>query len=508
MQYKMLLLLSHFLLLVISVLSLNAAPLDRSGIQWYPYLEWSLENHTYKGNPFDVQATVSFTHSSGATRTTGMFYDGDDTWKFRFTGTKTGEWTFKTNSPEDELNGKTGTVTINPNPDPQAHGFITHFGPKWGWEGTNSAFVPQLVMYDDPTAFYNKPDKIENDIQTFFVEHGFNGFHTSVLCRWFDFDVTRYDDIKSDDPNPDPRTFEALELLITKAHRAGGMVHLWAWGDQQRHMTPNKWGKNGKVDRRLQRYIAARLGPLPGWSMGYGFDLFEWVDSDDLRQWHDYMHEQFGWHHFLGGRSGGPRSGTDHSDQQIHEGLDYSAYEHHRPTYEVYVAAIMARPDKPSFSEDRFRIRKPSPYPKKDYTEKLTRRGLWHSTLAGGVANIWGNLVGGSKHGGSAPYPHPHWIKTYSSFFEHRFLKNMVRENRITDGVCLKTPDHTRFVVYKEDTDSITIDLTKMKSAKSACVVDTQKPHREIDLGKLEPKQHSWKAPYKSDWALAIGDFQ
>lgn len=508
MKYTTLLLINSVLIITGNLLPTNAAPLDRSGTQWYPYLEWSLENPTYKSNPYDVQATATFTHSSGKTRTTGMFYDGDDTWKFRFTGTITGEWSFNTSSSDEELNGKTGTVTIKPNPDPRAHGFITHFGAKWGWEGTNKAFVPQLVMYDDPTAFYNKPDKIDNDIQTFFVEHGFNGFHTSVLCRWFDFDSTRYDDINSDDPNPDPRTFEALELLITKAHQAGGMVHLWAWGDQQRHMTPNKWGKNGKVDRRLQRYIAARLGPLPGWSMGYGFDLFEWVDSDDLRQWHEYMHEQFGWHHFLGGRSGGPRSGTDHSDQQIYEGLDYSAYEHHRPTYEIYAAAIKARPDKPSFSEDRFRIRKPSPYPKKDYTEVLTRRGLWHSTLAGGVANIWGNLVGGSEHGGSAPYPHPHWIKTYSTFFKHRFLKNMVRDNSITDGVCLKTPDNAQFVLYKEDTNSVKIDLAKMKGAKSACAVDTKKPYKEIDLGKLEPKQNTWKAPYKSDWALAVGDFQ
>ena len=53
-----------------------------------------------------------------------------------------------------------------------------------------------------------------------------------------------------------------LELLITKVHAAGGLVHIWAWGDEARRWTPVRWGKNGKVDKRLQRYIAARLGPL------------------------------------------------------------------------------------------------------------------------------------------------------------------------------------------------------------------------------------------------------
>ncbi len=91
----------------------------------------------------------------------------------------------------------------------------------------------------------NKPEEIDKDIETFFGTHGFNGFHTYVFCRGFDINQTKYDNIRSNDPNPDPRTFEALELLITKTHAAGGLFHIWAWGDEQRHMTPIKWGKNG-----------------------------------------------------------------------------------------------------------------------------------------------------------------------------------------------------------------------------------------------------------------------
>ncbi len=236
--------------------------------------------------------------------------------------------------------------------------------------GTEQAFVPQIVMYEDPSAYYKNPAKVDAVLKQFFDGHGFNGVHTIVLCRWFDMNQTDCDKVTSN-PKPDRRTFEALELLISKTHKMGGMVHIWAWGDEMRKQTPTRWGLNKAVDLRLQRYIAARLGPLPGWSMGYGYDLDEWTGKNDLKLWHGHMQQHMAHHHFLGGRSGGPNSGIDHKKEQVYEGLDYSGYEHHRPTYAVYAAAMDARPAKPVMSEDRFRIRKKHA---KDYNMDLTRR--------------------------------------------------------------------------------------------------------------------------------------
>ena len=479
---------------------LAADHLNRTGTQWYPYFEWSLTNASFDGNPYDLEAVATFRHPSGETRKTGLFYAGEQVWKFRFTGTRTGIWTFVTSSGDPDLSGHSGKVTITPNPDPRAHGFLMAFGNKWAWEGAATAVVPQLVMYADLPDFANQPKKIDRDIQTFLKDHGFNGFHVAVLARWLGFDHARYDGIKSNDPNPDARTFEALELLITKSHRAGGMVHLWAWGDEQRHMSPAKWGINGKVDRRLQRYVAARLGPVPGWSMGYGFDLDEWVKEEDLRSWHEHLHQHLGWFHFLGGRSGGPNHGADHRGWQIYDGLDYAGYEHHRPTYQVYAAALEANLTKPVFSEDRFRVREPSPYPEKDYDETLTRRGLWHSTMAGGVANIWGNLVRPS-----GAYEHKEWIRVWARFFETRFVKELARANELTDGVCLKTPDDTRFLFYKEDAESIRVDLSRMKTERGMIAVDALTGKETV--GRFSAERHVWRAPYKSDWAIAVGQF-
>jgi len=272
---------------------------------WSPTLEWTLKNNSCEGNPFDVVAKAHFSLDSGEEeRVTEMFFAGGDAWKFRFTGTRTGKWTFTTQAngqngttDDADLHGREGTITVQPMRG--ARGFLSHEGQTWCWQGSGQPFVPQLVMIggssDTDPRQYRDTAFVDRLIEEFLGAHGFTGFHTNRIAgRWFDADAqTR---LTASMENPDPRTFVALETLIMRTHRAGGLVHIWAWGDRGRGETP--WevdgGINGVVDRRLQRYIAARLGPLPGWSMGYGFDLDEWTNADDLDSWNRFMQARMG----------------------------------------------------------------------------------------------------------------------------------------------------------------------------------------------------------------------
>lgn len=474
------------------------------GTQWGPYLEWVIENSSYSDNPFDLVATATFTHvDSGEIRTTALFYAGETFWKFRFTGTRLGLWRFTTNSTDAELDGIAGTVEIRPNPDPKMAGFVSNQGNRWIRTATGKAFIPQFVMFGGPHVYYDDAAQIEESIQIFLVEHGFTGFHVPVFCRWFDINEAACRDINVASPNPDLRTFAALELLITKTYKAGGTVHLWAWGDDSRGQNPKKWGINGTVDQRLQRYIAARLGPLPGWTIGYGFDLPEWVKGQELDEWHTTMEDALGWTHLMGAR--GPKNKLT----QLTDSLDYVSYEQHKPDYELYRKSVELNPHRPLFSEDRFRIRDEGN--RKDYDMEETRRGLWHSAMAGGVANIWGNLIDapGANEGStnSAPYPNPEWIQTYTRFFANRFFGDMVRCNELTDGVCLKRPSNAQFIFYREDTSTIELDLAAMQEAQSAIAVDTKKRYAEIKIGRLTAENQTWEAPYASDWAVAVGTF-
>lgn len=128
--------------------------------------------------------------------------------------------------------------------------------------------------------------------------------------------------------------------------------------------------------------------------------------------------------------------------------------------------------------------------------------------MAGGAANIWGNLVpDATPGGGSRSYQHPEWIETNSRFFEKRFVKDMVRDNTITDGVCLRRPAGGHYVFYREDASSVRMDLSGMDGPQPAVAVDAKQDYAEIDLGTLDPTDQTWPAPYESDWAVAVGTF-
>ena len=396
----------------------------------------------------------------------------------------------------------------------QGRGELTHFGNQWGWSGTGEAFVPQLVMYATPPHFYANPARIDRDIDTFLVGHGFNGFHVFLSCRWFDIEEEDCRRIEGDDPELDPRVFEALKLLIRKTHEAGGMVHLWMWGDEQRGQTPSArrdWGGlGGPVARKVEREIALRLGPLPGWSLGYGFDLDEWVSVEEIRNVRNRIQDLLPRFHFLGGRPAGPNHGMDHGAyRRWNRGLDYASYEHHRPSYAVYVSALEANPNKPVLSEDRFRVlANPD---SKHYSLEDVRRGLWHSTLAGGVGNIWGYLLEGGSHDlGSAPFPNREAIRTHFEFIRDRFAEGMKRcrpsRSRPAEAaLCLAREPH--LLLYKEATSRVELPLEGLEAPEPAIAVDTLRTYREIDIGTLQPGGGVWEAPYESDWALAVGDF-
>lgn len=150
--------------------------------------------------------------------------------------------------------------------------------------------------------------------------------------------------------------------------------------------------------------------------------------------------------------------------------------------------------------------------------------------MAGGVANIWGNLLPAMDEQGSQSYgigdiQIKHQIKTFATFFrdKHRFRSDFVRKNRLIAGgsspnvpadvdgdlaACLADSSGSHFVFYKEGGSSITMDLSRMSSSQPAVAVDAMKQYEEIDLGRFAPINHTWNAPYKTDWAIAVGDFR
>ena len=108
----------------------GASDLGDGSARMWECREYSLTNTTWSGNPFDLVATVTFTHAR-ETRKTEMFYAGADTWKFRFTGTRAGTWKFSTSSSDADLDGHTGSIAVMPRAHAGIKGFLTSFGNKY-----------------------------------------------------------------------------------------------------------------------------------------------------------------------------------------------------------------------------------------------------------------------------------------------------------------------------------------------------------------------------------------
>jgi len=465
--------------------------MDKTGRMW-EYLEWSLSNPSHSGNPFDLVAKVTFRHSdSGETRTTEMFYMGGDRWHFRFTGTKTGTWTFTTSSGDSDLDGKAGTVTVEPNTDTKIRGYLKTQGQKYAIQVGNEATLEayRFAVYMNEKDYPAHGDLFRfadpNRTRNYLAKARSLGFDTifinEVSNQWFELGARTYDEHDSSDP--DLETFAIMDTIITTAHREGGRVHFWMWGDEQRHWTPiGVGGINGTPDRRLQRYLAARLGPLPGWTVGYGFDLQEWVSDGQLRDWADYVKDHLGWEHLMWGR------GRSNSSLDV---VSYSGYG--TRSVEEAMRDMDSDPGRPHLYEER------------DTHGRIgmsaTRKGIWRYAMAGGMGGFWGLFPSDSD------YPRPHELATAGEFWRGRFLLDMDRAHDLSDGYCLKTSDNRKFVFYKEGTTSIRLDLSGMDGARRAVAVDANKSYAEIDLGTLDPVDQTWSAPYDSDWAIAVGTF-
>ena len=482
---------------------------DRTLSRWGSFGEWTLSNPSFSGNPFDLIASATFTHgATGTSITTGMFYAGNNQWKFRFTPTLTGTWQLNTNAADSDLNGWSGQVTV-PN-TASRNGFVSQSNNSWIHSATGEAFLPNYVMYAGPHFFRTNTALIDGDINRFMVNHGFAGFHVPVYCRWFDINTARCSEVSNTDP--DMNTFAALETMIRRVYERGGVVHLWAWGDSGRQQNPtslnSQGGINGVADQRLQRYIAARLGPLPGWTMGYGYDLFEWVNGSQLTSWRNRMQSLMGWRHLLGARA------DTNQFNQLSEAMDYASYETFEPTYDLYRTSFTVRPTKPSFSEDRFRFRG-NDQRAKDYTFDQMRLGMWDSALAGGVANIWGNLVlsdGVTYDEGineairpSNSFPNASALRTFATFFENRFAVGMIPCNADADGLCQRLPNNSARTVFARSTSRIALNLSSMTGPISIRAVDTTRTYSEIDMGSFNATSVTVNLPYTADWALAIG---
>lgn len=482
---------------------------DRQAGLYGATLEWSARAPKVTGNPFDVDAGATFVNQAGGNSIkTDLYYDGDGVYRFRFAPTELGRWTFEVRSDRDELNGLKGTVTVVPNDTAGARGFYQAVDGKIAVPvGNDSRLhgVPyQIYMrgnggLESIDRLPKDPARLSKALDAALDEAegaGFSAVFVGVWDNWFSLGDPTWKD--HDSVNPDPATFRLLETLIERAHARGMGVHIWAWGDNQLKTTQIgvKGGIGGAADRRLQRYIAARLGPIPGWTMAYGFDLHEWVTPDQVRAWAKAINGRSGWPHLLTARQQSLRDmsfflGRDQLPLVSNDiRTDPTGY---RPYHDA-LDAFKAADGKPVLFERRFLFGRDSVW-----TMDATRRAMWQITMAGGAASFWG--IGWDDP--PVLYTKPGQLRAFQEFWRTRLDVDLSPREGANGTLLLTSPDGSRVVAYGQTTNTLSVPVT---GGGRAIAIDTKaETYEEMALDPpAKAGTWTWTAPRKGDWAIAF----
>ena len=232
-------------------------------VQKWEVIDILLKVKTTTKQPFSTNFEAIFTHKNGTKQVAPGFYNGNNEWIIRFSGSLEGDWNFETKSDVKLLNGKKGTVTVTAN-KPDNHGAIA-------LQKENS----QHFYYEDGTPYFllafecdwlyaldyhsekgiPKTDHLLNLLN----ENGFN----QIVMNVFSYDVSwKKDDRLKDHPehefggptdifpflgnnkNPDysslnPEFFKKLDRTISLMHDkrivSHLMIYVWnklvAWPD-------------------------------------------------------------------------------------------------------------------------------------------------------------------------------------------------------------------------------------------------------------------------------------
>jgi len=237
------------------------------------------------GNPFvDVRVSAEFRHEHRALVVDG-FYDGDGTYRIRFSPDMDGEWRYTTRSNRRELDGRTGTVSCTapaaPNHGPVVVRNTYHFGYA---DGTR--YLPfGTTCY----AWTHQPEALQEQTLATLRTAPFNKMRMCVFPKWYEYnrDEPRlYPFVNRNDYTRfDPAFWRNLESRIRQLQALGIEADLILFHPY------DHWGyalMGAEADERYLRYAVARLAAYRNvwWSMANEWDL---VKGKSKSEWDRYF---------------------------------------------------------------------------------------------------------------------------------------------------------------------------------------------------------------------------
>jgi hypothetical protein len=279
----------------------------------------SYSNPSWEGNPFDIELHGVFTSPTGRILKQWGFHGGDASWSLYFMPDETGAWTFKTISPDPDLDGKTGSFDCVASGLP---GKLVGDGNRWRltdaggdapviWnppmaDGLHRGFRERAATDQSVTdAIAHADDVVGARVIAFgdflIIPHGWAKEWTQAAVPYVvgregeEFYVPFWDSLN-----------EKLDLV-----RDRGMGHyIMFYSDDE--LKPDRYGitPRSPAELRFFRYAVARLACYPIVLWDTGIDIGEYRDNTWINWFADWFNENDPWRHPAGSRSGGGSGGT------------------------------------------------------------------------------------------------------------------------------------------------------------------------------------------------------
>jgi hypothetical protein len=418
-------------------------------------------NPSWRGNPFDLEFTGTFTHTeSGRSLTQFGFHAGDDTWKIHFMPDQPGEWTFRTQSSDGDLDRRGGSFTAVPSDLP---GLLEADGIGWRLSG-EGPFFPILLAAGP----YIRAEPIERTRS--FADWardsaGARIIGTTLLSFAGDSPYTfdQEDRMYEDDAEGERFHLPAWDRLgaFYDAVRDRGMGHyIMVYADDasapDAHGLPE--GRRGSISRpeeRLFRYLVARFGAYPIVMWDTGIDIGEYRSDAWIDSFVEWFRTNDPWQHPVGSRTGGGSGGVSPAGATY-----YSDGLRTLPSRAELLERVMSR-TVPTAMTDRYRENFDSPF---DGGRDKVRQAAWQMLLTHGTAVYFG----GDEAAG-------YLVDSYSTDLEAapdlahvaRFAESIADPAALTpadellgagDNAMLSRIGDDEYIVWL-DVDSLTVDL-------------------------------------------------
>jgi hypothetical protein len=457
-----------------------------------------LSNPSWSGNPFDLDLIGNFEHTpTGKIVKQLGFYAGDNTWKIYFMPDLIGEWTYKTQSTDEDLHGLTGSLNCIESGLP---GKLIGNGKRWLFEDSHEYVSPILLPTREWFKRSNTSEGIDEFIQWADETTGALIIGTTLVYFHGAQDEIPYVKGQEGELFNIPM-WDRLNSHYDMMRDRGMGLYIMFYSDDEESPNRHNILPKSPEELRLFKYAVARFSAYPIVMWDTGIDIRETRKKEWIDWFTNWFNANDPWRHPVSSRTGGGSGGKFPEN-----GTYYSDGASELPPHKTVVGDWMSR-EVPTAYTDRWREN----YRRGEFDRDGIRRAVWEIGLVGGSAVY----IGGNENDGYLNENYATDLEAASDlgFRNQFFRKKIIDFGSLTpsdnllmtgQGVILAANKGREYVVYDYDGGSFSINF---KDANEPLNVRWFNPRTgELIKGEMihGGESHSFLTPTKDDWVLHV----